>query len=94
MDGLIPKHDSIKGKQPYAERLLRSNRRRSRVASLKRNWTHTRSQVEIKAAGGHAPERCLAETTYTSPINGIVINIPEACGRYVVPGIQNSHAAS
>src|SRR5246500_5658302 len=92
-DGLIPKQDFDQRKTAYDAAVATVESARARVLSLKAQLDQTRSQVNQGRAWMVHTQDVLHNTTYISPINGIVSYLPERVGDYVVPGIQNSNGS-
>src|SRR5258707_3957058 len=89
-DGLIPKQDFDQRKTAFDAQVAAVDSARARVQSLKAQLEQTRSQVSQGRAGLVHQQDILHQTTYTSPINGIVSYLPERVGDYVVIGMQNA----
>lgn len=62
----------------------------ARVRQAEAELDRTRSQLQQARATQTRVEDVLQKTIYTSPINGIVTNLPVHVGEQMVPGIQNS----
>ncbi|MBI4461786.1 MAG: efflux RND transporter periplasmic adaptor subunit [Acidobacteria bacterium] len=62
----------------------------ARVRQAEAEFDRARSQLQQARATQTRVEDVLQKTIYTSPINGIVTNLPVHVGEQMVPGIQNS----
>src|SRR5690349_21515099 len=92
-DGLIPKQDFDQRKTTYDAAAAAVESARAHVQTSRAQMDQTRAQISQSRAVLAHTEDVLHKTVYTSPINGIVSDLPERVGDYVVMGIQNQQGS-
>ncbi len=77
----------------YREAEARMKQAQAQVSQLASQLSAAEKRVALQEANLRRSEDVLARTYATSPIDGVVTNLPVRVGETVVPGVQNSAAS-